>query len=65
MVVAALRNRGGPTNFVQIPSKSTELGHSEENHLAEVGASKELYDKPDIDINPNFNLTRAQLVSMT
>jgi hypothetical protein len=63
-IVAALRHRGGPTNFVQLPSEGTELGHSKAKNLAEIRASKELYDEPDIDINPNFNLTGAQLAHM-
>jgi len=64
-IVASLRNRGGATNFVQLTDKAVELGYTEAKNLAKIGANKELYDEPQIEINPNFNLTGAQLASMT
>ena len=64
-VIASLRSRGGPTNFVQLTDATVEFGCSEAKNLAKIGANKELYDEPQIEINLNFNLTGAQLESMT
>ena len=64
-ITASLRNRGGTTNFMQLMDKTTEIGCTEAKNLVKAGANKELYDEPQIEINLNFNLTGAQLASMT
>ena len=51
--------------FVQLTDATVKFGCSEAKNLAKIGANKELYDEPQIEINPNFNLTGAQLESMT
>ena len=33
--------------------------------LAKAGAEKELHDEPNLEINPNVNLSGAQLLNMT
>ena len=64
-VIASLRNRGGPTNFVQLTDGNAEIGYTKAKNLAKKGAEKDLPDEPHIDINPKFNLTGAQIANMT
>ena len=64
-IAASLRNRGGPTYFVQMTNENMDAGCTEAKNLAVEGAEKELYDEPDLEINPKFNLTGAQLTCMT
>jgi len=64
-IIAALRNRGGITCFRKLAKENTENGHHEAKNLAKQGATKELYDEPNLEIHPNFDLTGAQLTAMS
>jgi hypothetical protein len=41
------------------------MGSTGAKELAARGTEKSIYDEPFLEINPKFNLTRAQLASMT
>ena len=41
-IIVSLRNRGGPTNFMQLTDKTVKLGCTEAKNLAKIGANKEL-----------------------
>jgi hypothetical protein len=56
-IIAAIGNRGGPTCLQRLAKDNTEAVHQEAKSLAILGASKELYDEPNLEIHPNFNLT--------
>jgi len=64
-IVAALRHRSGTTCFKKNTDNDGEAGHTAAKSLALQGATKEAFDEPNLNIHPNFNLTGAQLVSMT
>ena len=64
-IIASLRNRGGPTSLTQLANDTLEIGYTTAKDLAKAGAEKELHDKPNLEINPNFNLCGAQLRNMT
>ena len=65
VIITILRSRSGLTHLQMITRGNVEPGDQEAKNLAEQGASKELYDEPNLEINPNFNLTGAQLDTMT
>jgi hypothetical protein len=65
VIIAALRNRGGTTCFWKLAKENTEDGHQEAKDLTRQGATKELYDEPNLEIHPKFDLTRAQLAVMS
>jgi hypothetical protein len=50
---------------MKLTEENQDIGHTEAKNLATEGAAKALYDEPNLEINPNFNLTRAQLTNMT
>ena len=50
---------------MQLTDDTLGLGYAVARSLAKTGAEKELYDEPNLEINPNFNLSGAQLMNMT
>jgi hypothetical protein len=65
VILASLQNWGGPTYLVQLTKESVNLGCTRAKNLALAGAKKEFYNELHLDINPNFNLTGAQLAGLT
>jgi hypothetical protein len=63
--LAALRSRGGVTQFRKATSEGDNTGYLGAKKLAKQGTAKDVYDEPDPEIHPSFNLTGAQLVTMT
>src|SRR5882762_2135275 len=51
------------TSFWKLAKENTEEGHREAKNLARQGATKELYDEPNLKIHPNLYLTKAQLAA--
>ena len=64
-IIASLRNRGGLISLTQLANNTLEIGYTVAKNLAKTGAKKELYDKLNLEINPNFNLSGVQLMNMT
>ena len=64
-ILAALRGRGGITRFRKLTGETTNVGYGGAKSLAKQGAAKLVYDEPDLGIHPNFDLTGAQLVTLT
>lgn len=62
---AALRSRTTPTTFQWVKGHSGVLGNEEADKLAREGALKDTFDEPDLEIDPKFNLTGAQLSKLT
>ena len=50
---------------MRLANDTLEIGYTMAKDLAKAGAEKELHNKPNLEINPNFNLSGAQLMNMT
>ena len=64
-ILAELRGRGGITRFRKLTGETTNVGYGGAKSLAKQGAAKVVYDEPDLGIHPNFDLTGAQLATLT
>ena len=64
-IVASLRSRGAPTSFQLVPQKKNDNGTLQALKLADQGTQKDQLDEPDLQIDPRFNLTGAQLSALT
>lgn len=62
---AALRERAAQTTFRWIKGHSGDKGNDGADKLADTGAKKNKDDILDLEISPRFNLTGAELKSMT
>lgn len=63
--VAAIRSRTSPTTFKWVKGHSGVPGNEGAGQLTKEGAEKDLFNKPNLEINPKFNLTGAQLSELT
>jgi ribonuclease HI len=60
-IVAHLRQRGAITTFAWAKGHNGAVGIRNAMALAKQGVNKQAYDQINLDINPKFNLTGAQL----
>ena len=64
-IIAALRSRGKTTHFRKLMNDGENGRYNKARKLAKQGATKEMYNEPNLDVHPNFNLTGVQLTTMT
>ena len=60
----ALWARTAPTTFQWVKSHQRLKGIKEANALAKEGVTKETYNKPDLHVEPRFNLIGVQLFKL-
>jgi len=63
--IAALRSLGGVMWFQEATGEGDNTRYAGAKELAQQGAAKDVYNEPDPEIHPSFNLTGAQLATMT